>query len=69
MGQPAAEARRKGVHPDTPVVSTCGFALQVGQPTTHARRKVMHPTIPAALTCAYINFHRWGSQLLRQEGG
>ena len=24
------EARRKGVHPDTPVVPTCGFALQVG---------------------------------------
>ena len=56
------------MHPDTPVVPTCGFALQVEQPTTDARRKVMHPTIPAALTCAYINFHRWGSQLLMQEG-
>ena len=41
---------------------------QVGQPATDARRKVMHPTIPAALTCVYINFHRWGSQLLMQEG-
>ena len=67
-GAATTEARRKEVHPDIPAVPTCGFALQVGQPATDARRKVMHPTIPAELTCAYINFHRWDSQLLMQEG-